>query len=115
MFSIILNNNAPLSNESPQKEGELYKKIELFGETFEIYYGYYEDIDRENPQAEPMPIYPDFLKDPKKTADGFAFVTKMQDACKSFVGDNLKSPECADCSFFKEGSDLIGICTCRTK
>lgn len=114
MLSILLNKQ-PTPTESPHKEGELYKTIDLYGSVFHIYYGYYEEIDRKNPQAEPMPIYPDFLKDPQKTNDGFEFVTKMQDACSSYIGEANACPECADCKFFKEGSDLIGVCTCRKK
>ena len=96
-------------------EGELYRVINVQGTEFAIYYGYYEEIDRTNPQAEPMPIYPDFLKNPQKTNDGFEFVTKMQDACSSYIGEAHACPECADCKYFKEGSDLIGVCTCRKK
>ncbi len=47
------------SNSSPPREGDLFKIIELHGATFEIRYGYYEDIDR---KYDPVVIYPDFVK-----------------------------------------------------
>ena len=49
------------------REGELYKRLELFGRAFELYYGYYEDYERE--RGEPVPIYPDFQKSPEYTPD----------------------------------------------
>lgn len=94
------------------KEGDLFKKLLVFGEDFEIFYGYYEDFERQNKEIEPMPIYPDFLKDPKHTADGFPFVTKMQDGCKNYKGRPNRYTECAECEFYKHGDDFIGICIC---
>ena len=53
MFTSIFEQNA--SQKNPQhKEGELYKIIEAHGKTFEIYYGYYDEADRQNPYVEPM-------------------------------------------------------------
>lgn len=97
---------------APPKEGELYKILNIEGNTFRLYYGYYEEYERNNPAAEPMPIYPDFLKDPRYTDAGHAFVTKMQDACKHYKGCESESNECAECAYYKHGDELIGICTC---
>ena len=94
-------------------EGDLYKIINLQGCEFKIYYGYYEEIEKNNPTIEPMPIYPDFKETPQYTDDGFYFVTKMQDACKFYKGSPSMFKECAECQFFKEGDDLIGICICE--
>ncbi len=94
------------------KEGELYKIVNINGHIFELYYGYYEECERKNPDIEPMPIYPNFIKNPKYTNDDFAFVTKMQDACKHYKGKQGQFNECAECEHYLHGDDLIGICTC---
>ena len=83
--------NAFLSQSEKQKEcipkeGDLFKVINLHGHTFQLYYGYYENCDRDNPAVDPMPIYPDFVAEPRFTSEGFAFVTKMQDPCKHYFG-----------------------------
>ena len=93
-------------------EGELYRKIELHGRTFALYYGYYEECDKRNPLCEPIVIYPDFTKAPVYTDDGYPFVTMMQDACIHYRGDAKRTEDstCAECSFFLEGEDRIGIC-----
>ncbi len=97
-------------NSAPPGEGELYKEINIFGERFEIFYGYYEECERDNENIEPMPIYPDFIINPKFTKDGRPFVTKMQDACKYYKGKILTYKECADCEFYRHGEDFLGIC-----
>ncbi len=98
-------------------EGELYKEIELWGRTFTLYYGYYEECDRQNPLCEPIVIYPDFLRDPIYTDDGEPFVTMVQDACGSFNGKTKRTPDttCAECSCFHPGEDWFGICLCRLR
>ena len=89
------------------KDGELYKTISLGGKKFEIRYGYYEDYERES--GEPIPIYPDFLKNPCQTDDGRPFVTQMQSLCEHGTS-SFKDGFCVDCKHFIEGEDLIGIC-----
>lgn len=101
----------PSRNEIPQ-EGELYKVLHLHGHRFELAYGYYEACERDNPLVDPMPIYPDFRKDPKFTGTGAPFVTKMQDVCAHYQGKAIRCPECAECRFYSHCEDLIGICTC---
>ena len=59
IFGII-----PQVNEPEHKEGDLYKVITAYGRSFEIKYGYYEEIDRKNPNVEPMEIYPNFIEKP---------------------------------------------------
>lgn len=90
-------------------EGRLFKRIELRGRVFEIYYGYYEEKDRESPYNESIPIYPDFKKFPVYTDDGYAFVTAMQDKCTNYKG-SPRADSCISCAYFKFGCDLIGIC-----
>lgn len=92
------------------KEGALYKKMTVHGETFEIRYGYYDEKDRYGKYNEPMPIYPNFLDNPLYTKDGYPFVTQMQDACNSYVGKS-KEDGCHGCRYYSHGEDLLGICT----
>lgn len=93
-------------------EGELYKILNVCGHAFPLYYGYYDDCDRVNPQAEPMPIYPDFLAVPHYTEQGIPFVTKMQDACEHYVGQSNGCEECAECVWYRHGEELLGFCAC---
>lgn len=93
------------------KEGELYKVLKVDKNTFEIRYGYYSEEEKDSKYNEPIPIFPDFYLEPRYTVDGFPLVTKMQDKCKYFTsGKNIDT--CYGCSHFKEGDDMIGICTC---
>lgn len=95
-------------------EGELYKRIELKGRTFALYYGYYEECDRQNPLCEPIVIYPDFQRAPVHTDSGEPFVTMMQDACDQYRGSERRTPDttCAECGYFERGEEWFGICTC---
>ena len=92
-------------------EGTLYKNLTVFDKTFEVRYGYYEKFERENANSYPVPIYPDFLKDPLYTRDGHPFVTKMQELCR-FGSSKFKDGCCADCPHYLHGEEMIGICTC---
>lgn len=94
-------------------EGDFFKIIRLYGRSFEIRYGFYEERDRYTPFAEPVPIYPDFIKLPQYTDDGAPFVTAMQSPCPSFDGKRDANSVCEDCSLYRHGDELIGICTCR--
>lgn len=89
------------------KEGEDFKTISIGGSTFTIKYGYYEDYERE--LGEPIPIYPDFKKEPTYADDKRLFVTQMQDTCKY---SNVKTEDsfCVECKHFRYGEDLIGFC-----
>lgn len=101
-------------NSEKHKEGDLYKTVELHGRTFELYYGYYEECDRHNPLCEPIPIYPDFVKEPVYTDSGNPFATVMQDVCDHYrgAGDYTTDTTCADCRYFKSKEEWFGICTC---
>ena len=91
------------------REGDIYKVVELYGRQFELKYGYYESFERESEFGEPIPIYPDFLKNPCQTDDGRRFVTQMQSLCEHGTS-SFKDGFCVDCKYFIEGDDLIGIC-----
>ena len=93
-------------------EGDLYKRIEYGGRTFELRYGYYEECDRHNPLVGPVPIYPDFVANPVYDREGRPFVTDMQDACAHYKGT---SPEdgCYSCCNHQSGSEFLGICLCE--
>ncbi len=93
------------------REGDLYKIVTLHGKTFEIRYGYYEEIDR---QYEPVAIYPDFIKAPMYTDDGIPFATQMQDICQHFFGKETDDC-CGGCAHFQKSTDLFGLCTCETR
>ena len=97
------------SDEEEHREGELYKTVNTFGKSFELRYGYYDDIDRNHP---PDIIYPDFKKRPIYTDGGEPFVTMMQDACHAFCGaaERTSDTTCADCNYFVRGEEWIGIC-----
>lgn len=96
---------------SPQ-EGDVYKILQIHDKQFELRYGYYAACEREDPDFDPMPIYPDFLENPCFTSEGFPFVTKMQDCCQHYTGGSSCSCECAECGYYSHGDDLIGICVC---
>lgn len=95
------------------KEGELYKRITVHGVIFDVFYGYYDEKDRQNPRIEPMEMYPDFIKAPVYTADGEPFVTAMQKPCEHFRGLSDLDNTCYQCSHFEKCEDLLGICRCR--
>ncbi len=94
------------------KEGDLYKEVTVSGNTFRLLYGYYENFERESPFNDPMPIYPDFIKDPHYTARGIPIVTAMQNVCEFYSGKNDEDSCCADCLFFQKSEELFGFCNC---
>ncbi len=105
MFTKTLNSgNVPMP-----REGDLYKRITVSGKTFELYYGYYEEFERE--YNDPIPLYPDFSRQPCYTDDGEPIVTGMQDPCPYYNGKE-SGDSCASCRFFENREELFGICTC---
>lgn len=99
-------------NTSPPKEGDLFKIIRLHGETFEIRYGFYEECDRLNHFAEPMEIYPDFIRCPRYTPEGAPFATAIQSPCEHFTGEQNANSTCEECAYYIHGEELLGICAC---
>ncbi len=94
------------------KEGDLYKEVTVSGKTFKLVYGYYESFERESPFNDPMPIYPDFIKEPHYTDDGIPIATAMQNTCEFYNGKNDEDSSCADCVFFQAHEELFGLCHC---
>ena len=93
-------------------EGEFYKELKAYGKCFQIYYGYYEECDRQHPLVDPIPIYPDFREHPSFTDDGYPFVTEMQDACEHFSA-RQSGDLCYDCEHYRHGDEFLGICICE--
>ena len=106
--------NAP-PKELRRREGELYRIIEAHGKTFEIYYGYYDDADRQNPNVEPMEIYPNFKEHPAYTNEGIPFVTAMQTYCSHFKGEPDEDNTCYQCSHYRKCEELLGVCWCPAR
>jgi len=108
MFSKILEASGDATARAVPKEGDLYKIIELHGATFEIRYGFYEETDR---QFEPIEIYPDFIKAPVYTNDGFPFVTLMQSPCEHYERrTDDPDRDCGSCRHMERGDELIAVC-----
>ena len=114
MFTSLFGSNAP-PKDRKHKEGELFKVITAHGVSFEIYYGYYEEIDRQNPNREPMEMYPDFIEDPQYTTAGEPFVTAMQKPCKHFKGAQDDDNTCYQCSYYEKCEELLGVCRCDAR
>ena len=108
-FVFITERRAILSNRI--REGDIYRVLRVDGKRFEILYGYYEEKDRISKYNDPIPIYPDFIKEPLYNQQGQPFVTEMQDMCEHFKGKMLVDI-CCGCTYYKKGDDLIGTCTC---
>ena len=90
------------------RDGDVYKTLIINGSIFEIRYGYYEEFERES--CDPVPIYPDFLRDPMYDKDGYPFATAMQDVCDRFEG-GCGELGCWGCRHYRAMDDLVGICT----
>ena len=103
--------NAP-PKELRRREGELYRIIEAHGKTFEIYYGYYDEADRQNPLVEPMEMYPNFVQTPVYTEKGIPFAVAMQPPCKHFKGEADVDNTCYQCTYYERCEELLGLCTC---
>lgn len=91
------------------KEGEFYRSVVIAGKIFELYYGYYEEFERE--YNAPMPIYPDLKKEPLYTDNGTPVVTAIQDACNHYQG-NPDGETCFECKYFLKQEELFGYCQC---
>lgn len=96
------------------RDGDLYKTVTVFNKTFELYYGYYDESERQSKYTEPIPIYPSFIDEPMYTEDGYPFATEMQDICRHFLG-NEGEDSCFACRHFQKGEELIGICRCQQR
>ncbi len=96
---------------SPPKEGDIYKIVNIDGHTFELRYGYYEEYERKN--SEPVVIYPDLTRR-IYTKDGYLIVTAIQDPCSYYEISEHKARDecCVDCIHYSSPDNDIGICKC---
>ena len=111
MFTTIFD-LAPRQQSPEPKEGDLYKVITAHGRTFEIYYGFYEETDRQSPYGKPMEMYPNFTESPEYTDKGIPFVTAMQKPCGYFKGEQDEENTCLQCAHYERCEELLGICKC---
>jgi hypothetical protein len=93
------------------KEGDLYATIDVYRKRFVIYYGYYEDFERNSIYNDPVPIYPDLAKNPEYDSEGHPIVTQMQVACDHYKG-KADDGQCGLCTHFEKGKMLFGLCKC---
>ncbi len=114
MFTSLFG-SIPGLTEPKHKEGDLYKVLTAHGVTFELYYGYYDEIDRQNPNVEPMEMYPNFIENPEYTAEGIPFVVAMQKPCRHFKGDPEEDNTCYQCSYYEKCEELLGVCRCNSR
>ena len=114
MSTPLLESNTP-KKATEHKEGKLYKVIKAHGKTFEIYYGYYDEADRQNPYVEPMEMYPNFLLNPVYTEEGIPFITAMQSPCKYFKGEADVDNTCYQCAYYKKCEELLVLCKCKAR
>lgn len=96
------------------KEGDLYRSVTVFGKTFDLFYGYYEEYERYSKYNEPVPIYPDLVSSPVYNDEGYPFATEMQSVCEHYVGKE-EEEICYGCKYFKPGDELIGLCKCEKR
>lgn len=96
------------------KEGDLYGVVNVYGKTFEIYYGYYEEYERNSKYNDPVPIYPDLIKDPQYDEGGHPIVTEMQVVCEHYDGAD-RDDSCGRCRHFQKGERLFGLCGCESR
>ena len=112
MYNKLLSNDQQEYQTPRHREGELYAVVDVHGVEFKLYYGYYEERDRENPLVEPLPIYPDLKSNPTYTPDGERIVTRMQDACEHYRGVQDEDRVCKSCKCFERCAKFFGICKC---
>lgn len=96
------------------KGGALYKTVEIDGARFEIYYGFYNEREKEL-GYEPTPIYPNFDKEPKYTNRGNLVVAVYKDPCTHFkpLPKTIEIDGCVNCIYFDQKEDYIGFCKCE--
>lgn len=100
-----------MSFSKPPNEGDIYKTVTVAGKTFVLRYGYYSDTERD---GEPMPILPDFEKEPHYDEQGNMCVTRIQDSCAHYAPRGESADGwCADCRHYPDEKEDIGVCQCE--
>ncbi len=102
------------SIQLPQ-EGAVYETFNIGGHSIIVYYGFYDESDRE--MGGLVPIVPDFLSNPLYTEDGYPLATQTQDSCLHYKVRSQEEGDgwCADCIHYSDENSLIGICKCRKR
>ena len=102
-----------LKNNAPLKEGELYKVFSVGGHTFEVRYGYYDESERG--RVDPLPVFPDFVKNPTFSYDGRPVVAIVQSPCGYYVSRDEANKEewCGDCRHYSDAGAEIALCSCE--
>ncbi len=60
-----------------------------------------------------MEVYPDFIKDPVYTAEGYPIMLTLEDACPLAKQKDENQPlvDCGSCRFYRQVENaLIGVC-----
>lgn len=99
-------------NMTLPKEGDLYKRYVVDDHTFEIRYGFY--IEEERGRVEPLPVFPDLVKDPVYTAAGEPVTALVQVPCGHYAPRQAERSEgwCGDCIHYDGGKEEMGRCLC---
>ena len=101
-------------SNSPPKEGELYKVYDIDGKVFEVYYGYYSENERGS--VEPLPIFPDFIKNPVYLKNGSPIVSRICPPCECYSPINTNCEDwCGDCKHYLNATDEISVCKCEKR
>lgn len=106
----------PNNNSFEYVEGEIYEVIEIAGYKFDILCGYRTKQDKKAGVV--LPIYPNFIKSPKYTNEGYPLVTCMQNSCRHYevIPDSDIENKCIDCKYFNsELRNVIGICKAKKR
>lgn len=95
------------------REGELYKVYRIEDHTFEIRYGYYEESERG--RMDPLPIFPDLVKNPVYTKEGRPIVSVVQPPCRHYRPRDKEMREdwCGDCMHYSDTGKEIAVCDCK--
>ncbi len=96
------------------KVGALYKTIEIDGARLDIYYGFYNEREKEL-GYDPTPIYPNLDKNPQYTKNGLPIVAVYKDTCEHFnsLPKTIEIDGCINCKYFDKKEDCIGLCRCE--
>lgn len=96
----------------PPKEGDVFLNVTIENYQFELRYGYYEESDRL--MGDPVPIYPDLIRNPAYTKEGFPLVTAIQIPCEHYETLNGYENEdsCSSCIYYPDMKDEITVCKC---
>ncbi|MBQ8229234.1 MAG: hypothetical protein IJZ32_00895 [Clostridia bacterium] len=94
--------------------GALYKTVEIDGVRFDIYYGFYNEREKEL-GYEPTPVYPNFDKNPQYTKNGELVVAVYKDLCEHYkpLPKTIELDGCVNCVHFDRREEYIGLCKCE--